>query len=352
MMSNARLRREYEDLQSSFFRLEHFAYSLGGPQLQLGEQHNPATETVHLKQHDGVFLTQALTTSIKGLVAVEVYIHGVTAANSCGVLELALTDKMGTTQASTYLRISNLTLGWNKFMFGKPVDCSDREGMITLRLTDTAPDSFVTLGVGRPTAVPELRLVAPEGTPPDAPLAFKSWRGIPGTRVPATDPSRCGSTVEFSRPSTLPFPCVLHCSDTKISFTPVQFWAKENAVLAHPPARGITIGAIENVAVTDLRRIRAVIHNGHREAPLISFGLKALPNGASLADRIDIQSGAASSFRWTTLPPDCWGEVNFECDTPISGNIDIILAALVADGSSNQMAWALFRGFELHLGGR
>jgi hypothetical protein len=351
MMSNGRLRREYEEPQRRFLRLEYFVYSLGGPQLSMLEQHHPSTETLRLTPDGGPSVTQPLSGTINGLIAIELHLSGSFSASPKGLLDLAVRDTLGQVHKAASLRISSLVNGWNRFVFSEAIDCTDRDGTLALKLNDADPGSFVDLGLGRPSALPEQCLISPEGITGDAPLAFRSWRGIAGSRLPETGQTRTGGKVQFSRPSTLPFPCALHCSDKKISLSPVQYWTKENAVLIHPPARGITIGAIENVTVADLRRIRAVIHNAHKEAPVIRFGLKALPTGSSLADRTDVHSCAATSFRWTTLPADCWGEISFDCADSMSGPIDLILAAMVADGTSNHMAWALFRGFELHLGG-
>lgn len=333
-IENALLREEFANIQNKFVELENFHHDIGAARFSLALNVPETTGLVEIGSPRRQ-LTQRLPISARGIVAVDALcrtVHG----EGNGRIVVDVEDLSGRILATTSRQIATLVDGWNRFTFPSGVDSDDRDGVLRVRFDDASPDAVAAFSLGPPTPVKRLHPTVGPLPAAEAPLALRVWRGLPDVRPPSNDGDRSRRHV---RPGDLPRPRTLFCADESMGYDPVQYWPKEDGFLVHPPAAGVTLGIIEKLPVSGLSGLTAIVHNAHAEGPILRIGMVVTPTG--LGAGVDV----TRAMTWTMLPPLGWGEVHVMLETPLTGEIDIVLASLVAGGDSNHMAWALFRGF-------
>jgi hypothetical protein len=331
---SASLREELSHVQNKFVELESFHHDIGAARFSLALDIPGTTSVLELSSQTRQ-LAQRLPISARGLVAVDILCRKEWSKGD-GRVVVDVEDLSERVLATTSRRTGALVDGWNRFALSAGVDCDDRDAALRLRLDDASPDAVVALSLGSPTPVRRLRPTVGPLPVADASLALRVWRGIPNVRPPS-DADDLGR--RHVRPGDLPRPRTLFCADDDMGYDPVQYWPKEDGFLVHPPTKGLTVGIVEKLPASKLSGLTAVVHNAHVEGPVLRMGMAVAPAG--LGAGIDV----ARAMTWTALPPLGWGEVHVMLDAPLTGDIDIVLASLVAGGESNHMAWALFRGF-------
>lgn len=338
--ASAVLRREIDKLQSSFLALEGFVQELGLSQTTLALQIDPGGGSLALEGAHGapsLRLAQRLPISARALVAVDLWCASPpTGEVATARLVVRFEDLGGAVLGAASLPADALAVGWNRVALSVALDCSDRDVVLVLEFEDAL--SGLALGLGSPTPVARHRVVGVGGTRADSPLAMRLWRGLPGAAAPQHVGSGRGRSA---RPSDLPRPRTLRRPDEEMGFDPVQYWARENAVLVHPPARGVTYGVIERAPLGAARRVSAVVNNAHAEGPPLRFAIGVAPAGCG-----GMVDPAAILGTWINLPARAWGEVHAVVEAPPGESVDLILAAMVGEGDSNRFAWALFRSFQ------
>lgn len=331
----AALRREYADLQQRFAAAEALLHQLGAPKLVVRGEFGPGEDSVALD--GGGVLRQRLPTGSSGLVAFDLWLL---AAEGPGALTLTLRDLAGRSLASARLPLAGcVPLDWTRFALEVGAAGPDGDCMIELAIDG---DGHADFALSRPALFDEMRAQRlPDDGAADAlakALALRVWGGLAGVRPPA-GPGRAGGGL--LAPSALPAPSLLHCAESAPGFDVVQHWAREDAILVHPVAAGVTIAVIEGVRSEGCDLLEAVLHNARPDGPAIRFSVAIVPEGA--ARRMKPWSPFVD---WTTVPPGAWG-VARAAASGLGARCDIMLATLPADGGEAQMAWGLFRGFRL-----
>lgn len=340
------LRRDYDRLQGSFAEVEEFLYTLGGPKLSLCVEYPPTAETIVLSsgppkaaaEMSGIVIR--LPTYASGLIAAEVWVREI---HGRGSLKVAVEDLAGTVLAEGEVEVDGARQRASLLIpFRRSATRLFRDCRLRLRAVASGGDGLkVSMALSSPHPQPAFCASVDAGRVLAAPLALRVWRGLPDTTPPpALQPPSTGSA--FFRPGQLARPRLLVCDDPHIGFEVCSYWQKEDAILVHPPARGMTIVLVPGVTAPfgKVSRVAALAHNAHREGPPLRFALAAVPGG--FGDRVNAR---ALLTNWISLPPLAWGEVHAVLERPLLAEFDLILGTITAQGEVNHWAWGLFRGF-------
>lgn len=347
------LRQDLEVQQAAFHSLEAAALNFGMPQFTLALDlpltmggcinltGDGCTEEVSTTDKEARgHLTQVLPMSARSIASIELYCEQAPNFPLEGELTVGIYDLAGMLLGATEaLDISMLTQGWNRFNLAEGVECTDRDAVLKLSLSG-AGAIRVSLGPCVPINRLHPRRID-STTIGDAPLAIRVWRGFAGVRTPAPLVRVSEGSWVRHHASDLPRPRLHSIEDSKMTFDPVQFWAKEDGFLVHPPSAGMTVAVVENIHVENIASVTAIVNNGHRNGPPISFALGVIPSGEFFHTPDVLGS-------WLTLPPLGWGEVHAVLQEPASGYFDLVIATMCPKGHENRNAWGLFRGFMLN----
>lgn len=285
-------------------------------------------------------LRQRLPVSARRIAAVELHVELLANLSMDGQLEVSISDLAGnilTTPVS--IGLSELTPGWNRIVFHEVIDCTDRDATLCLSLGGSGA---VALSLTHGMPFERFHPIREDATPTgDSPMAVKVWRGLVGVR-PQLPPLKSSEGNLIRRRSGEMPEAQLHSTDHgDLAFDMVQYWAKEDGFLVHPPASGMTVGMIEKLEFQNLNSVTAIVNNAHRDGPIISFAIGIVVRKGNHS-RVHVPDALGS---WLTLPPLGWGEVHALLPESTSGKFDLVLVTMVATGNDNRMAWGLFRGF-------
>lgn len=355
--SAAMLRVENESLQRKFEALEGFLFNLGGPRHSKALELSPGNAEVTLVADEtmvadpsatnacpAVEFVQRLPVSARGLIAIDIYCTHATDAGA-GKLCLSFHDLADCTLGdAASLPLSEIGFGWNRLSLPFAIDSPDCEPQLKFKLECEDSEATLSLALASPVPIAHFRVRSPEGPAGDAPLALRAWRGLAGARLPSVQGVGEDGYVYLGA-DQVPRPRLLKADDPDMGFEPVEHWPKQNGILVHPPAQGLTVGIVENVPAGTVTGVSGVVNvEGAGSAPL-DFAMVVVPAGFAARKQ------PLPPFKsWLTLAAKEWGEVHASMDHAMIGPVDLILATRVASGSGNSMAWALFRGFRLHTG--
>lgn len=343
------LRQDLDRQQQSFQALEVAVQDFGMPQFTLALDlplamgrlilagNECTAESLMADNGTSGELIQRLPISARRIASVELYCERLLDYPDDGKLTVRIADLAGTLLASSEaIDISELAQGWNRFNFPMGIDCTDRDAVLKLSLSGTGAirlslGPFLPIERFHPTRLDSTAIY-------DAPLAMKIWRGFAGVRTPTPLVKIFEGGLVRRRSGEVPKARLHFTDDQKMAFEPVQYWMNEDGFLVHPPAAGVTVAIIENIELENIAAASAIVNNGHRDSPPISFAIGIVESG-SFFHLPDILGS------WLTLPPMGWGEVHAALPESASGRFDLVLATMVATGKGNNKAWGLFRGF-------
>ncbi len=346
------LRQDLDRQHQAFHALEEAIQDFGMPQFTLaldlpltvecmvfcGENCSPEALKVLV---DAVgHLHQRLPVSARRISAIEFHIERLADVHLDSHLELSIRDLRGnilTTPVSICL--SDLTTGWNRINLPEAIDCTDRDAILYLLFIGSGA---LALSLTHSIPIERFHPSRQDATPiGDSPLALKVWRGLIGVR-PQISPLKVNRDGFIrSRSGELPMARLYSTDGDPMGFDIIQYWPKEDAFLVHPPSNGMTVAIIEGLELKNLISASAIVNNGHRESPAISFALGIVASGQFF--HIPDVLGS-----WLTLPPLGWGEVHVALPESRSGKFDLVIATMVGRDQGNHMAWGLFRGFLLN----
>ena len=353
--SAAMLRVENENLQRNFEALEAFLFNLGGPRHSKVLELAPANAEVTLVADEkeaadpsgtraclAVQFAQRLPVSARGLIAIDFYCTHVTptgTAKLClsfhDLADCALGD-------AASLALNEIGFGWNRISLPLAIDSPDCEPQLKFRLESEDGEAELSLALASPVPIPHFRVTSREGPASDAPLALRAWRGLAGARLPSVQGVTESGHIYLGA-GQVPRPRLLKADEPDMGFEPVEYWPKQNGILVHPPAQGLTVGIVERVPVENVTGVSGIVNVEGSGSPPVDFAMVVMPAGFATNKQ------PLPPFKsWLTLAAKEWGEVHASLDYAVTGHVDLILATRVASGSTNSMAWALFRGFRLH----
>ena len=348
----ASLRQDLDRQQQAFQALENAVHDFGMPQFTLaldlpitanrlvlsGEVCPPESLPSRI---DAVgHLVQRLPMSARRIASVELHCELLAECSLDGKLEASISDLAGNALTkSAGVNLAEISPGWNRFDFAEGIDCTDRDAVLHLSLTGSGA---VALSLAPSMPIERFHPSAQDTTPlVDSPLAAKVWRGLSGVRTQPPHVTMSEGALIRHRSGEMPRARLYSIDGDPLGFDTVQYWAKEDGFLVHPPACGMTVGIIEGLDLQNFMSATAIVNNGHRDGPTLSFSLGIVPSGQFF--HVPDVLGP-----WLTLPPLGWGEVHAALAEPASGQFDLIIATLISEGQRNNMAWGLFRGFLLN----
>ena len=357
--SEAALRREVERLQQNFQELENFVQELGVPRfmrtlditptnkqivLHIGDIKNNKLEKRSNITYIKDYFTQLLPISGRSLVAIDIYcvdLPNVVDAELC----LAVDDLSGQALCDVItVPLDQFTSEWNRIAFPVAIDISHRDAQLTLSLRSDGRPASLALALGPAVPIPRFRIATENGAAAEAPLALRAWRGLAGVRLPPLAGAMpfVGSPT-ILRAGQVPRPRLLRTDRSKADSDSVEYLEREDAIRVLPPGNGLTLGIIERVPVTNLVAVSALVNVGHAESAPLRFAVGIVPSG--LADKFNVENVLGP---WLVLRPLDWGEVHTYLKEPLTGYCDLVLATMVAVGTSNRKGWAFFRSFRLY----
>jgi len=353
--SAAMLRAENESLQRKFQALEAFLFDLGGPRHSKALELSPANAEVTLVAGEqeaadpsstnacpAVQFVQRLPVSARGLIAIDIYCTHVTPVSGAN-LRLSFRDLAdGALGDAASLPLSEISFGWNRLSLPLAIDSADCEPRLEFRLESEDGEATLSLALASPVPIPQFRVTSSEGPVSDSPLALRAWRGLAGARLPSVQGVNEIGDI-FLGADQVPRPHLFKADDPNMGFEPVEYWPKQNGILVHPPAQGLTVGLVEHVPVSNVAGVSGIVTVAGPESPSLDFAMAVMPAGFAASKQ------PLPPFKsWLTLAAKEWGEVHATSEFAMTGHVDLILATRVASGPRNSMAWALFRGFRLH----
>ncbi len=348
----ASLREDFDRQQQAFQALENAVHDFGMPQFTLALDLPLTADRLVLSGGEcpreslptpidaAGHLIQRLPISARRIASVELHCELLAACSLDGKLEASISDLAGCVLAkSVGVNLSEISPGWNCFDFAEGIDCTDRDAVLHLSLSGTGA---VALSLAPPTPIKRFHPSAKDAPPlVDSPLAAKVWRGLSGVRTQLPYVKMTEGSLIRRRCGEMPSARLYSIDGDPLGFDAVQYWAKEDGFLVHPPACGMTVGIIEGLDLRNFLSATAIVNNAHRDGSTLSFSLGIVPPGRFF--HVPDVLGP-----WLTLPPLGWGEVHAALPEPASGQFDLVIATMVTKEQGNQKAWGLFRGFLLN----
>lgn len=340
------LRIELDRVQARFRALESFAYSIGGPTRSLALDWPAEGMTLRGDAGPGHQGGQAAQGAIRqnlpldasSIAAVELWFPNADATDAAR-LTVGLHDRE---DVLSPLVLDPLSVaaggGWLRFTGGPMVGRDAQDCTLVIH----GPLEDVDIGLSMPVPDPAFHAQGlAEET--DRVLALRVWRAVSQLALPAL-PGPAADAARTSRilPSELPRPALLAVPGDASDHVVTSFWAREDAILVHPSARGPVCALLQRIPLPVPQHVSAIIHVAHAAAPVIGFAIGCLPPGHLSQDDWQRHLGP-----WTYLAPGSWGEVHAFAAPAAGSSCDLILATCVAGAARNDNAWALFRGFRM-----
>lgn len=348
--ASGRIRADLMKLQDNFSSFDAFFNQLGAPtfscalDIPIGGQEVVAAEPMDAidPADERTFkITQALPISAHGIAGLELHVTRLPQSP-----DAMLTVALGL-DCSVDVPWSDLSIGWNRLLFPRCLGGERADALISITTTLRVRDS-AAFGLGPPTPLARFHLATDGRCPPEATLAIRVWRGVPGATIPplqrALPKPRGREADRLLLASDCPRPELLSAPDRREDFVNTDFWAREDAIFVHGTMLGPVRAIVRNVEVSGLTGVSAIVNAAHAKSPELGFRLDVAPSGGAET----LSSDTAHS--WTTLLPQQWGEAHAFLDRPHSGAVDLVLTVRTVNATTSNWAWGLFRGFRL-LGG-
>lgn len=344
----AELRKLHMQMQTDHAELERWVWDALAPKFKRLRAWPATARSIPLSG----LVVQPLPVPSRGLMAYDVHIHE--AAPSEGRIGFRMARPVGDPfeGATNSVSVQAGDSGWVRLVLPQatPGQPEDAELHLWWEGEGTAP----ALSLAPETPFPDLA-VAQDGVTASAPLALHVFKSLPRQPAPPLYDHRRGLPADgitrFAAPSELGKPVRLPWSNNPVrrafrkypDFARVEYWEKENVVFVHPSIHRPVVACVPGLKVERLAEVTGIIQIGKLSTLPIAFALGVVPHGSVTA----AEDAIAHLGDWMQLLPGEWGDVWKRLETPLSGDVDLLLATGMPNVPFNRDADALFHGFRL-----
>lgn len=340
------LRRDYEELQTSFRKLEHFIYEHGlqrrEPILTLA----PVSGTKSVRMASGDNLRQRIAGSSVGFSDVAIFI--ITDPNlHCGLLMCSLfSPDTSETIAAWEVPAEKIESGWLRLAIDKALG-TDPISLI-LNLTWQGDSSIeLASSIAHPDEVYRPTL---NGSELKHIIAIKTWSGIPNTRIPPLSesvlPALKKGDVKIISGEALEFAANSSLNATNIDYDKVNL-----ALVVHVNANRISAAVLRNGALAGTRRVSSTLMTRNELGPKIEYAIAVAPTSrrpSSLNELPTFEDIAHSG--WILANAMEYSQANLVLQDPLPEDCDIYLMTRLPPGKQEDAyGWSSFSEIKIWL---
>lgn len=347
----ALLRIDHQKLIEDFELMGRRYASFRAPERVLAASCDPASSLFRTPQKpDGA--KQLLPVKPAGLGEIELHFSDV-AETDARLLSVYIKLRHTNIKFDLIPRRKDLVLGWNKFYLETAIQTDFAWAELGLHWTGDEEESpLLTLSHHNP--LPEAVLRATKDITLDAPVAFKAWRFLPGSKVQSTGLLSSSITEKNQSAALNMTPAVLDWSQLSglsligerpnVGPEEIVTFSEENGwVIVHPVENYVSMARLQSNHQGRISRLNATVTLAHEQSKPVEFAIGIAPSDVDDKDALKGYLGD-----WVRLAPFEWAEISKQVREDVQDDASIIVATRMAEiGDISAWAWAAFTRVEL-----
>lgn len=346
----AEVRGHHMQMQTDHAELEAWVYEALAPKHKLARSW---PDTGRSKELGAAPLCQPLPVPARGFLAVDV--HLAASAPQAGRLTLTLGRLSGPDLAEPVsVHVPQGRAGWLRLSLPAAPGGAPEDAVLRLAYAADQDTGTIALSLGPDSPFADLNLTTAAG-PGTSPLALRVYQTLsrqpappmhaPGAPLPADGQTRLVRPGDLGTPLMLPYfsTKVRRALRTYPDIALVEYWQDEDAIFVHPSIHRPVVAVVPGLEVEALVQARSVIQLSRHDTLSVAFAMGVVPAAS-------VTSGEAALAHlgpWTHLLPAEWGETWVEPATPLTGQVDLLLATAMPGMPFNRHADALFHAFRM-----
>lgn len=333
------LRRNHDETQTSFRKLEQFAFAHGLNRRELNASHAPVSHATPIVLEPGRKLVQRLPGSSIGLSDVAIY-PVVDTQIEQGLLTCSLfSPDTSATVATWTIPAAKIKNGWLRLAFEQTLDNDPIS--LDLQLSWQGTNNLI---LASSISHPEPRFQTKiDGEVCSRLIAFKKWSGIAGARLVPTlgahvHDSASGDVRVISR-ERLRIAAEAAEGTSNLDFDPVN-----DALVVHVVPEGVAFGRLEAAVLAGAKKISAILKTQSEKGPNIEYSIAVSPASQRAQFNRSLPKFEDSlCSEWFVVDPNESSEAVLILKEPLQEDSDIYLLTRLPKGDSNaDFGWSSF----------